>query len=108
MKPYGLIPLKRRVKPMKKLMFKVEKMYRFPDAGSLKAFVDVSINDALVIRGVRIVEGKKGCFISMPSEQGKDSKWYDQVVFKSAAIFDELTSVVLGEYQKKQKEDRHG
>ena len=93
---------------MKNLMFKVEKMYRLPDAGSLKAFVDVSINDALVIRGVRIVEGKKGCFISMPSEQGKDSKWYDQVVCKSAAIFDELSSVVLGEYQKKQKEDRHG
>lgn len=93
---------------MKKIAFSVEKMYRLPDAGSLKAFVDVGVNDALVIRGVRIVEGKKGCFISMPSEQGKDSKWYDQVVCKSAEILDELSSVVLGEYQKKQKEDRHG
>ena len=85
---------------MKKLMFKVEKMYRFPDAGSLKAFVDVSVNDALVIRGVRIVEGKKGCFITLPQEQGKDTRWYDQVVCKSPDVFDELSKAVIVAYQK--------
>ncbi|GEM_PF-4457178 len=56
---------------MKNLVFKVEKMYRFPDAGSLKAFVDVSVNDALVIRGVRIVEGKKGCFYYITAGAGQ-------------------------------------
>ena len=85
---------------MKKLAFSVEKMYRLADAGSLKAFVDVGVNDALVIRGVRIVEGKKGCFISMPREQGKDSKWYDQVSCTSAEIFDDIAGKVLKEYQE--------
>ena len=52
-------------------VFKVEKMFRLPDAGALKAFVDVSVNDALVIKGIRVVDGKKGLFVSMPKEQGR-------------------------------------
>ena len=83
---------------MKNIVFKIEKMYRFPDAGSLKAFVDVSVNDALVIRGIRIVEGKRGCFITLPQEQGKDGRWYDQVVCKKADVHDEISGVILGEY----------
>ena len=51
---------------MSSVTFNVEKMYRLPDAGGLKAFADVSVNDVLVIRGVRLVEGKKGLFVSMP------------------------------------------
>lgn len=78
--------------------FVVEKMYKFPDAGHLKAFCDVCVNDSIVIKGVRIVEGKKGLFIGMPSEQGKDNKWYDQVVCKDARTFEDLSNVVIQHY----------
>ena len=85
--------------PMAKLTFKVEKMYRLPDAGNLKAFADISVNDALVIRGTRILEGKKGLFVSMPQEQGKDNRWYDQVVLKSAEAFNDFSDAVIGHYK---------
>lgn len=84
---------------MPEIKFKVEKMYRLPDAGNLKAFADVSVNDALVIKGVRIIEGKKGMFVSMPQEQGKDNRWYDQVVCKSTEIYEGLTDTVIEHYQ---------
>jgi DNA-binding cell septation regulator SpoVG len=84
---------------MDKLTFTVEKMFRLPDAGSLCAFADISVNDALVIRGVRVLKGKKGLFVSLPQEQGKDSKWYDQVVCKSADVFDSLSTAVLERYK---------
>lgn len=80
------------------IKFKVDKMFCLPDSGPLKAFADISINDSIVIRGVRVMEGKKGLFITMPREQGKDSKWYDQVVCKSAAVFDACTQEVLDHY----------
>ena len=83
------------------LTFKVEKMYRLPDAGSLKAFCDVSVNEVMVIRGIRIVEGKKGLFVSLPQEQGKDNRWYDQVVLTSAGIHDEFMRAVLQFYNQK-------
>ncbi|MBF0593709.1 MAG: septation protein SpoVG family protein [Candidatus Omnitrophica bacterium] len=81
------------------LKFKVAKMFCLPEAGNLKAFADVSVNDALVIKGLRVIEGKKGLFVSMPREQGKDSKWYDQVSCTSADIFDDISSKVLLEYE---------
>ena len=82
------------------IAFHVEKMYRLPDAGNLKAFADVSVNDALVIRGIRLVEGKKGLFVSMPQEQGKDNRWYDQVVCRSVIVHQDLTEKVLEHYHK--------
>ncbi len=81
------------------LEFKVSKMFCLPDAGNLKAFADLVVNDALIIKGLRVVEGKKGLFVTMPREQGKDSKWYDQVSCTSADIFDDIASKVLSEYQ---------
>ncbi|MFH0753083.1 MAG: septation protein SpoVG family protein [Candidatus Omnitrophota bacterium] len=80
---------------MSNITFKVEKMYRLPDAGNLKAFADVTINDVLVIRGVRVIEGKKGLFVSMPQEQGKDNKWYDQIVCRSTEVYNQLAQTVL-------------
>jgi DNA-binding cell septation regulator SpoVG len=85
---------------MEKLTFKVEKMYRLPDAGGLKVFFDMSINDVMVIRGCRIVEGKKGKFISMPQEQGKDSKWYDQCIIKSTEVYEDFCTVALKHYEE--------
>lgn len=80
------------------MLFSVDKMFILPDAGSVKGFVDVTIADMLVIRGVRIIDGEKGLYVSMPQEQGKDNKWYDQVICKNAEVYAELSAVVLGEY----------
>jgi len=84
---------------MSNIQFSVEKMFCLPDTGKLKAFADVAVNDALVIKGVRVLDGKKGLFVSMPQEQGKDNKWYDQVVCKSASLYEELSAKVIEHYK---------
>ncbi len=88
---------------MSAIQFTVERMFCLPDNGKLKAFADVVINDALVIKGVRLLNGKKGLFVSMPQEQGKDDKWYDQVVCKSASLYEELSDKVIEHYKKAAK-----
>jgi stage V sporulation protein G len=90
---------------MEKITFQVEKMYRLPDAGNLKAFADVSVNDAIVIKGVRVLSGKKGIFVSMPKEQGKDSKWYDIVICKTAQVYDDFGTAVMDYYLAREAED---
>ena len=80
------------------MVYSVEKMYILPDAGIIKAFADVCINDVMTIRGCRVLKGKKGLFLSMPQEQGKDCKWYDQVVFRSASEYECCSRVVLAHY----------
>ena len=58
---------------------KVLKIYRLASEGRIKAFADIGINDALLIKGIRVVQGKKCLFVSMPVEQGKNERWYERV-----------------------------
>ena len=62
-----------------KLDIKVIKIHRLAQECRIKAFVDLGINDLLLIKGVRVVQGKKGLFIAMPTEQGKNDRWYERV-----------------------------
>ena len=80
------------------LEIKVLKVHRIEGQNRIKAFVDVSINDALLIKGVRIVEGNKGLFVSMPVEQGRNEKWYERVRCLNKSIRDEIANVVLTAY----------
>lgn len=44
-----------------------------------KAFIDLKLDDTLVIKGLTLVEGKEGLFLSFPSTKGKDGKYYNSV-----------------------------
>ena len=65
--------------PVETMDIKVIKIHRLSVDSRVKAFVDLGINDALLIKGIRIVQGKKGLFVSMPIEQGKNERWYEKV-----------------------------
>ena len=69
------------------------------DLKRVKAFVDIVVNDAILIKGIRVIEGKKGMFVSMPSEQGKDEKWYDRVRCLSDEVKDLVSERVLEGYR---------
>jgi stage V sporulation protein G len=65
--------------PTETLEIKVIKIHRLINNSRFKAFVDIGINDVLLIKGIRILQGKKGLFVSMPIEQGKNERWYERV-----------------------------
>jgi stage V sporulation protein G len=85
----------------KGLEFKITRLYRLETDGAMKAFVDVVVNDILLLRGLRIIEGKKGLFVSMPKQQGKDSRWYDTVRPLSKELREEISRVVLNAYEQR-------
>lgn len=43
-----------------------------------KAFVDLKLDETMVIKGLTLVEGKNGLFLSFPSKK-KDNKYYNSV-----------------------------
>lgn len=43
----------------------------------LKAFVNVTFDDAFVVRGMKIIKGSNGYFISMPSRKMPDGSYRD-------------------------------
>ena len=78
----------------------VKRMMKFDGDGTLKAFCDLAIGETFLVRGVRVVEGKKGLFVSMPREQGKDTKWYDIVRAMTKEAQVEVSRVVLEAYHR--------
>ena len=84
----------------------VKRLIRFEGQGSLKAFCDLAIGERLLIKGLRVVEGKNGLFVSMPRQQGKDAKWYDNVVALTKEIKQEVNRVVLEAYQQHTSDER--
>lgn len=45
--------------------------------GPTKAFASITFDDAFVVKDLRVVDGKKGLFISMPSRKDKNGEFRD-------------------------------
>ncbi|MDO8535938.1 MAG: SpoVG family protein [Candidatus Omnitrophota bacterium] len=80
------------------LKLEVSRIHKLDGSGATKAFCDLSIFDSFVIKGLRVVEGEKGLFVSMPREEGKDGKWYNTVATLSREVKDEVDKLVLEAY----------
>ena len=78
----------------------------------MKGRAYVKIDDALVIHNIRIIEGKKGLFIAMPStsrevvnEEGETVVVHSDIVHPiNQETRDKLEKAILDEYQKALKE----
>ena len=66
----------------------------------LKAFVNVTFDNCFVVRGMKVIQGNNGYFISMPSRKVEDGTYRDI----AHPINNEFRSLVeeriLEEYQK--------
>ncbi|MBU0759372.1 MAG: SpoVG family protein [Candidatus Omnitrophica bacterium] len=77
----------------------VARMHRLEGDSKLKAFADVSFAGVFMVKGLRVVEGKNGLFVSMPSEKGKDGKWYDTARPLTKEFRQLLNEAVLESYE---------
>ena len=73
----------------------IANIYRLEGDGTTKAFCDIIVSNAIIIKGIRIMEGRKGLFIKMPNKQGKDGKWYESVRPISKEIREMLNDIIL-------------
>jgi stage V sporulation protein G len=49
----------------------------FNDGGKVKANLSLTIEGVFVVRSVRLIEGSKGFFVSMPSRKKNDGEYID-------------------------------
>ena len=82
------------------LSVKIERMHFLESDSPTKAFCDLLLFDSFLIKGVRIVNGKDGLFVSMPTEQGKNGKWYETFFPVSREIREQLEKYILEEYKE--------
>lgn len=78
----------------------VKQLHKLDGNGKLKAFADVAIAELFLIKGLRIIDGKKGLFVGMPRRQGKDGQWYQTAFPLSEDVKSQLNEIVLEAYQE--------
>ena len=47
------------------------------DEEKLKAFVNITFDDVFVVRGLKVIQGKSGLFVCMPSRKLNDGTYKD-------------------------------
>jgi len=81
------------------LDIKVNRLNRIDDPDkNLRAFVDIEVNDSLLVKGLRVINGTGGLFVKMPRQRGKDDKWYETVRTLTPAVKDKISETVLAAY----------
>lgn len=78
----------------------VDRLMKYEGEGSLRAYCDITLANAFLIKGLRVIEGKNGLFVSMPRQQGKDGRWFDNVRPLSKGVKAEVEEAVLDAYHR--------
>ncbi len=76
------------------------------DDAKLKAFASITLEDSFVIRGLKIIEGKTGTFVAMPSRKRKDGEYQDIAHPINNDARDEMERIVLAEYEREKERAR--
>ena len=68
------------------------------DEGKLRAYVTVTFDNCFVVHNVKIIEGKSGLFIAMPSRKTDNGEYKDVAHPISPEFRNELQDKILAEY----------
>ena len=68
--------------------------------GTLRATASVNINDAFAIRGIKLMEGSKGLFVSMPSYKAGNGEYKDICFPCTAEARKAFDQAVIGAYEQ--------
>ena len=68
---------------------------------SLKAYAEITLDDALTLKGIKIFEKENGgIFITFPAILGKDKTFHDIVIPKNSEIKNQIRDAVVEVYKK--------
>ena len=68
--------------------------------GKMKAVVSITIDDALVIHDIKVIEGDKGLFIAMPSRKAADGEYRDIAHPINSATRERISKLIMEKYQE--------
>ena len=73
--------------------------------GKLRAYVTVTFEDCFVVHNVKVIEGKNGAFIAMPSRKTKTGEYKDVAHPINSDFRGLLQKRILEEYEKSLNDD---
>ncbi len=66
----------------------------------LKAFVNIVIDDAFIIRNIKVIEGEKGLFVAMPSRRVSNGEYRDIAHPINTETRKKVENIIIESYKK--------
>lgn len=82
---------------------KVDVTVRLYEKSNTKAFIVLKLDNTLIVKGLTLVEGKKGLFVSYPATKGKDGKYYNSVYSLDKEWREKLEDICIRKYKEAKK-----
>lgn len=76
------------------------RVYLSSRKGPTKAYANLTFDEVFVIRSIKVVEGKNGIFVSMPSRKLRDGDFQDICFPITAEFREEIQAEVIDCYEK--------
>lgn len=71
-----------------------------PGEGSVKATASANLDDCFAVKNIRVVEGKNGLFVSMPSYKGTDGEYHDLCFPTTPELRKQINGAVAEAYKQ--------
>lgn len=68
--------------------------------GKMKAVVSITIDEEFVVHDIKVIEGDKGLFISMPSRKAADGEYRDIAHPINSDTRERIQTLILQKYQE--------
>lgn len=73
----------------------------FPrNSEQLKAFANIVIDDAFIIKNIKIINGKNGLFVAMPSQKSKTGEYKDIAHPLNTDTRNQIEQLILQKYNE--------
>ncbi|MCF8261995.1 MAG: SpoVG family protein [Melioribacteraceae bacterium] len=77
----------------------ISRMNLYDGGGKTVAFFDLETEEKLVVKGFSLINGPKGLFVGVPSEKGKDDKYYDKILMPQE-VRNQLNEMAATKYEE--------
>lgn len=76
------------------------KVYPTRESSRLKAYATIVFENSFIVRDLKVIEGHKGLFVSMPSRRRKDGSFRDIVHPLNSETRKMIEDLIIEEYGK--------
>ncbi|MCR5222120.1 MAG: septation regulator SpoVG [Lachnospiraceae bacterium] len=81
------------------------RIHKVPKDGKIKAFVSITIDGVFVVHDIKIIEGEKGMFLSMPSHKTAEGEYRDIAHPITTEYRQSLQNMIFAKYEEFLKEE---
>ena len=82
--------------------------YKKAKKSNLKAFVSIELDECFAVTGIKVMDGKKGLFVSMPSNEGSDGDYHDIAFPVTKKFRTELNDAILTAFEAEDEDEKPG